>query len=76
MFAFNATANAFASAFFALASPEMSPSDVLDWRLHSMDVAGSVQLFYLHPSELFLNHVFVAMVYLLLSVLKPLAAAC
>ena len=76
MFAFNATANAFASAFFALASPEMSPSDVLDWHLHSIDVAGSVQLFYLHPSELFLNHVFVAMVYLLLSVLKPLAAAC
>ena len=72
MFAFNATANAFASAFFALASPEMSPSDVLDRRFNSMDVAGCVQLFHLQPSELFLNHVSVAMVYLLLSVLPTL----
>ena len=54
MFTYFATAITVAAAVFATASPEMA-SAFLEWCFNSLGLAGSVQSFDLHPSEIY-NH--------------------
>ena len=75
MFTCFVTAIAAAAGIFATASPEMTSVFFLEWLwccINSLGLSGSVQSFYLNPSQMIMNHITVSALYLALTTLPTL----